>query len=241
LQDFGAIHSSAAGKLRTMTIAPEIEGALPVIRRAQDSDVRPAIGHSDASYEQAIAAIGDGVTIATHTFNAMRGLHHRDPGVVGAILASPEVDAELIADGQHVAEGAVRVLLASRPAERILLVTDNVAMSGASAGLHGEGPRRVNVTDSGVTLADGTIAGSVSPFNRHVANMARIVGLGQALAMASLNPARAIGVESVKGSLAAGKDADLFAFDDDFNVRLAINRGRIIYDGTGTTGLQAMS
>jgi N-acetylglucosamine-6-phosphate deacetylase len=233
LDDFGAICSAAAGTVRTITIAPELEGANAVIRRAQDNGVRPAIGHSDATYEQAVAGIESGVTLATHTYNAMRGLHHRDPGVVGAILTRPEVDAELIADGQHVAEGAIRVLLASRPTERVILVTDNVALAGAEPGVHGEGRWKVTVTDSGVTMADGTIAGSVLPFNRHVASMARIVGIAQALAMATVNPARAIGVDGHKGSLAVGKDADLVALDEDFNVCLTVSGGRIIHEARG--------
>jgi N-acetylglucosamine-6-phosphate deacetylase len=229
IDELRAMQEAAAGTIRTMTIAPELPGALEVGAEAIELGIRPAIGHTNATYEQARAGINAGLSIATHTFNAMRGLHHRDPGAVGAVLASPFVDAELIADGQHVARGAIEVLLAAKGVERVLLVTDNVALTGVEPGEYGSGPRVVTVTKDGVTLADGTIAGSVLPFNQHVANMAEIAGLANAVVMASVNPARVIGVGENKGSIEAGKDADLVLLDRDFKVRMTIIHGRVVY------------
>lgn len=229
VEELRAMQETAGGAIKTMTIAPELPEALEAVVEARALGIRPAIGHTNATYEEAMTGIRAGMTMATHTFNAMRGLHHRDPGALGAVLASPEVDAELIADGQHVAAGAIEVLLAAKGSEKVILVTDNVAMAGLEPGKYGEGPWKVRVEDDGVTLADGTIAGSVIPFNRHVANAAEIAGLAPALTMASDNPAGAIGLDARKGSLKAGKDADIVVLSPEFEVRMTVSRGRIVY------------
>lgn len=228
-EELRRMQAAAGGRIKTMTIAPELLGALGCVEEAIGLGITPAIGHTNATYEEAMLGVETGINYATHTYNAMRGLHHRDPGALGAVLATRGLDAELIADGQHVDEGAMRVLLAAKGGNHVVLVTDNVALAGLKPGVYGQGRRRVTVTEGGVQLADGTIAGSVIPFNRHVANMARIAGLPAALRMASTNPSRVIGVDNRKGSLEPGKDADLLALDEDCNVRLVVNRGRIIY------------
>jgi N-acetylglucosamine-6-phosphate deacetylase len=229
VDELRAMHEAAAGTIRSMTIAPELPGALKVAAEAAALGIQPAIGHTNASYEEACAGIDAGMTIATHTFNGMRGLHHRDPGALGAVLASRCVDAELIADGQHVSRGAIEVLLAAKGADRVMLVTDNVALAGVAPGEYGEGRWRVTVSEAGIRLTDGTIAGSVLPFNKHVALMADIAGVDAAIRMASISPARVFGVSARKGALEAGMNADLVALSPELDVRLTISRGRIIY------------
>ena len=233
LAELRAMQEAAGGAIKTMTIAPELPGALEVVAEARRLGIRPAIGHTNATYEEALAGIEAGMEIATHTFNGMRGLHHRDPGALGAVLASPGVTAELIADGQHVARGAIEVLLTAKGVDRVVLVTDNVAMAGLEPGEYGEGRWRVRVTDEGVKLDDGTIAGSVLPFNRHLANLASIAGLTKAARMASANPARTVGVDDRKGSLEAGYDADLVVLSPELDVRMTFVRGQITYQGAG--------
>lgn len=229
VEELRVMQEAAGGTIKTMTIAPELPKALEVVAEAIVLGIRPAIGHTHATFEEARAGIDAGMTIATHTFNAMRGLHHRDPGALGAVLASAVVDAELIADGQHVSRGAMEVLLAAKGTEKVMLVTDNVALSGVDPGEYGEGQWRVTVSEEGVTLADGTIAGSVLPFNRHLSQMAEITGLPAAVRMATANPARAIGVDGRKGGIEVGMDADIVALSPELDVRLTINRGRIIF------------
>ncbi|MEX2237114.1 MAG: N-acetylglucosamine-6-phosphate deacetylase [Dehalococcoidia bacterium] len=223
------MQEAAAGTIKTMTIAPELPGALEVVSECIGLGIRPAIGHTNATYEEAMRGIEAGMTYSTHTYNGMRGLHHRDPGALGAVLAAPRLDAEVIADGQHVAEGAIRVLISARGVDQVIMVTDNVALSGLEPGEYGEGHWRVKVTEGGITMADGTIAGSVLPFSRHFANMVGIAGIEDASQMASLNPAGAIGLEDRKGSITAGKDADLVALDSEFNVVMTMTRGVVTY------------
>lgn len=203
----------AAGPPVLLTIAPELPGALEVIATATAAGVRVALGHSDATYDQAAAAVAAGARHITHCFNAMSGLHHRDPGLVGAALDLPGLTVELIADGVHVHPAAARVLWRSVGAGRVCLVSDavDVALAG----------------EVGVRLADGTLAGSRLGLDGGVRNLvAWGVPVAEALQMASRTPAAAAGRAEL-GTITVGSPADLVLLDDDLQVRATMVGGEI--------------
>ena len=222
---------ASAGTIRKMSIAPELDGALDMIREMDRLGIVPCAAHSTASYEQAMAAVQAGLCCATHVFNGMSLFHHRKPGLVGAILCSDRIHAELIADGQHVSAPAMQVLLRCKGVDGIHLVTDNTLWAGMPNGTYRDGERTIVKEDERVSVAGGTLIGSVAPMNRCVRNMVLMVGclLAEAVQMATLNPARLIGVDDRKGSLEVGKDADLVVIDDDINVHMTMVRGREVY------------
>jgi N-acetylglucosamine-6-phosphate deacetylase len=217
--------------LRVVTVAPELEGALELIRELARLGITASIGHTDATYDEVEAGINAGATCATHTYNAMNGLGHRAPGAVGAVLTDARVNAELIADGVHVSSVAMQVLIACKGPERTHLVTDNIRWAGLPDGVYESERRGVVVADGACRLGDGTLAGSTSPMNRNVATVSRLPGCGAraAIQMATLSAARAAGIDARTGSIEPGKDADLLVLDDDFHVELALVRGRVIF------------
>jgi N-acetylglucosamine-6-phosphate deacetylase len=220
------------GHVRLMTLAPELPRGLDVVRRLVARGVTASIGHSDATSEQAEAAIVAGVRHATHAYNAMRGLHHRDPGVVGAMLASNDVRAELIADGVHVHPTAMRALVQAKGTQHVMAITDAVAPAGLGDGAFEFDGRPITVRAGQATLADGTIAGSVSTFDGNLRRLVTECGvpLADAIAMGSLVPAASVGLAARKGYLSGGRDADLVALDANLQVRLTICRGNVVYD-----------
>ncbi len=212
--------------VRIVTMAPEMPGALDFIRQITDqTDVLISIGHTSASYDQAMAAIRAGAGHITHLFNAMTGLNHRDPGVVGAALGSP-VSCELIADGFHIHPGLFSFLHSAK-GDQLVLVTDCTRAGGLPDGEYSLGGQPIYVKGIECRLADGTIAGSVLHLNDAVRNLYRHGGVTrlQAVHAASLSPARAIGADKRKGSIRAGKDADLVLMDDNFEVTATYVRG----------------
>jgi N-acetylglucosamine-6-phosphate deacetylase len=222
---------TARSRLRLIALAPELAGARELIAAARDQGLVVSIGHSDATYEETLEAISLGVTQATHCFNAMRPFHHRDPGCLGAILASPQIAAELIADGVHVHPGAIALLLRAKGPQRTILVTDGVAPAGLGAGTYSLAGRRIEVAGGMATLADGTLAGSVTTIDQMVRNLVwlGLVSLQEALRMASLNPAAALALEGDKGRIAPGFDADLVALDEGLEVAMTFVGGELAY------------
>jgi N-acetylglucosamine-6-phosphate deacetylase len=159
-------------------------------------------------------------------FNAMRPFSHRETGVLGAVLTSREVTAELIADGVHVDDAAIRLLLAAKGAERTVLVSDGTAATGVPDGRYRLGLFEVNVTNGVCRNAEGKLAGSTLTLDRAVRQMVSLgVGLQDVVSMATLNPARVIGMETRKGILAAGADADLVLLDEQLQVAGVMTRG----------------
>lgn len=226
------MYLDAGGKwIRQITIAPELPGAQAVAKLFRDGDVSVAIGHSDADYETARAALESYWNHVTHTFNAQSGLHHRRPGVVGAVLASDEVTAELIADTVHVHPGAMKVLFRCLGSDRIVLVTDAMEAAGLPDGMYHLLGAKVIVKDGKATQEDGTIASSTALLNQCVRNMNEFVGvtLSDAVKMATLNPALVIGEAHKRGSLEAGKYADLIAVDNNLDIYLTMVNGEIVY------------
>lgn len=219
------------GWIKQVTIAPELPGAHKIAARFAEAGVVVAIGHSTADYESAVEAMESHWTLITHTFNAQTGLHHRKPGVVGAVLSSDQVTAELIADTIHVHPGAMKVLVRCLGSDRIVLVTDAMEAAGLPDGTYNLLGKEVIVQDGKATQEDGTIASSTALLNQCVKNMKYAVGMSltDSIKMASTNPARVIGEEKVRGSITPGKQADLTVVDNDLDIYMTIVNGEIVY------------
>jgi len=213
LSTFEQFWQAARGRILMMTIAPELEGAPEVIAEAARRGVCVSLGHSDADFEAAGRGIAAGARHATHTFNAMRPLHHRtldhrSPGILGAVLTDRRVSADIIADGVHLDPAIVKLFAQAKGPEQTVLITDAVSATGMPDGRYRLGSFEVDVRD-GKCMADGKLAGSVLTMDRAVQNLARFAewDLRQAIAAASRNPARAAGIAN-KGVLTVGADAD---------------------------------
>ena len=219
------IHA-AKGNAQILTLAPELLGAMPCINAARKSGLVVALGHTDATYEQARAAFAHGARHAVHVYNAMRPFSHRDSGVVGAVLTTPEVTAELIADGVHVDETAMRLLLQAKGATGVILVSDGTAATGMPDGKYTLGTFEVTVSGGISRNAEGKLAGSTLTLDRALRNVVNLgIPVADALRMLTLNPATLLGLEFKKGVLRCGADADLLLLDEALNIIQVWTRG----------------
>jgi len=214
-ETLGRFLKAAAGNARILTIAPEVLGAGPCIDAAREAGLVVSIGHTDATYEQARAAMARGAHSATHVYNAMRPFSHRDPGVIGAVLTTPDVNAELIADGVHVEQAAMKLLLLAKGAEHVTLVSDGLSATGMPDGKYMLGGFEVTVSGGVCRNAEGTLAGSTLTLDRALRNIVALgISLPDAVRMLTLNPAVLLGIEYKKGSLRVGADADILLLDE---------------------------
>ena len=199
------------GLIRKLTLAPELAGAETLVRQAQAAGVTVSAGHTDATAAQVEAAVGWGLTGTTHVFNAMRGLHHREPGTVGAALTCPEIVCEVIADGVHLHPQVVRLILTAKGPQGVVLITDAMEGTGMPAGEFFLGGQAVQVQDGVASFADGTLAGSVLTMSRALANLRAFadVSLPDAAVLSSGNAARQMGLDTQFGAIAPGRTADL--------------------------------
>ncbi len=215
---FDRFRAAARNHIRLLTIAPELPGAagvassaLDLIRHATALDIRTSLGHTDATAARARAAIAAGASSATHTFNAMRPLDHREPGVLGVILDTQQQYSELICDGIHVDPTLVRLWLRLK-GERAILVTDGISATGMPDGSYTLGPLAVTVAQGKATLTNSpnTLAGSVLTLDRAVANLQAFTGctLEQAVRCASSQPAALLGLDDRIASLRPGQPAN---------------------------------
>jgi N-acetylglucosamine-6-phosphate deacetylase len=220
---------AAAGSALILTIAPELLGAMPCIDAARNAGMVVAMGHTDATYEQSRAAIAHGVHHAVHVYNAMRPFSHRDSGVIGAVFTSPEVTAELIADGVHVEETAMKVLIQAKGSRGMILISDGISATGMPDGNYKLGKMEVTVSGGICRNSEGKLAGSTLTLDRALRN---IVALGvppsDAVRMLTLNPAKLLGIEFKKGALRAGADADILLLDEDLQLTNVCVRGEAI-------------
>jgi N-acetylglucosamine-6-phosphate deacetylase len=218
VETFERFWQAARGHIRMMTIAPELEGAAEVIAEAARLGICVSLGHSDADFEATERGIAAGARHATHTFNAMRPLAHRGPGILGAVLTDSRLSADIIADGVHLDPAIVKLFATAKGVEQTVLITDATAATGMPEGRYHLGSLEVEVRD-GRCMADGKLAGSILTMDRAVRNLSRFAGwsLPQAVAAASRNPARVAGFAN-KGVLAAGADADFVVLNPDGDV-----------------------
>ena len=231
VDDLCRLQDAARGQIKMMTVAPELPGGLALVEDMVRLGILPSIGHSDASYEQVLDAASAGARKATHTYNAMRPLLHRDPGTVGGVLADDRLAAELIADGVHVHPGAMRVLLRAKGIDKTALVTDGVRYAGLPDGVYERpGRGRLTVAGGAARADDGTIAGSVSPINRNLRLLRDALGLAAAdlFAMAAAVPARLLTLHG-KGELRPGAAADFAVYDADLNCLGTFVAGEQVY------------
>ena len=216
------------GIVKMQTLAPELEGAIPYITALKAHGIVAACGHTDALYEEIEHAARHGLTHAVHTFNAMRALHHREPGTVGAVMLNDNITAEVIADGQHVHPAAIKLLVKAKGADRVVLVTDAMAAAGMPDGEYLLGILPVIVEGGIARLKEGgSLAGSTLTMIKGFQYLIREVGvsIAEASRMASLNPARAIGIDEQYGSLEVGKRADLLLLDKELAMKSVFING----------------
>ncbi|MGA2277754.1 MAG: N-acetylglucosamine-6-phosphate deacetylase, partial [Terracidiphilus sp.] len=211
---FNRLFEAAEGHIRLMTVAPELAGAIELIAHATARGVRVSLGHSNASAAETRAAIAAGAVSATHTFNAMRPLDHREPGILGTVLTNDSLYAELIADGIHVAPEMVKLWWRAKGAERAILVTDAISAAGMPDGEYQLGDFTVQVAEGRAT-ARGVLAGSVLTLDRAFTNFMAFTGapIEQALRLLTVNPAALTGFGDQVGLLAVGQPANLVALD----------------------------
>lgn len=221
---------AARGKLKIITLAPELSGALELIRGARALGAVAALGHSDARYEQALAAIEAGASHAVHVYNGMRSFNHRDPGILAAALGDDRLSAEIIADGIHVHPAAVDIFVRAKARDKIVLSTDAISAAGMPDGRYLLSGREIVVRDGACRDREGRLAGSSLMQDRALRNLIAWTGISfqDALAAASLNAARALGLED-RGALAPGNYADIIILDKQLEVMRTIVAGRTVY------------
>jgi N-acetylglucosamine-6-phosphate deacetylase len=231
LERFDKMWQASSGTLRMMTLAPELPGAEPVIAEALRRGVHSSLGHSDATFARAKAAIKAGATHATHTFNAMRALDHREPGILGAVLSDDRLMADIIADGVHVAPAMVKLFLKAKGPELAVLITDAISATGMPDGTYQLGGFKVQVRGDRCEL-DGKLAGSVLTMDRAVRNVMSFADwtLQQSIALATRNPERLLGGTQDRGEIVEGCDADLILLTPGGEVVHTLIAGRMVID-----------
>ena len=224
--------AEAGGLVRQVTLAPELEGANEAAAFLRAKGVAVALGHSNATYEMASQALAGDFRHVTHTYNAMSSFSHRSPGVVGAVLLSSGVTTEVIADLIHVHPQAIELLVKSVGVEQVVLVSDAMSAAGLQDGTYYLAGHQVQVLNHTARLENGTLAGSVSNMLDGVKNMISEVGVNllEAVNMASINPARAVGMDYLTGSIQENKRADFVVLDKDLNPLRTIVGGQIAYE-----------
>ena len=225
---FRRMWDAAGGKISVLTIAPEIDGALELIAEASRHGVRVSLGHSDADLNQTAAGIRAGARHATHTFNAMRPLRHRDPGLLGTVLTDRNLTADIVADGIHVNPVVVDLFVRAKGIDGSVLITDGISATGMPNGTYKLGPFEVEVRD-GRCEVNGRLAGSVLFLDQAVRNARDFakISFRDSIRMATLNPARVLGLDERKGILKPGADADIVVFSPNGEVLQTIVGGML--------------
>ncbi|WBL35037.1 N-acetylglucosamine-6-phosphate deacetylase [Tepidiforma flava] len=231
IAEFEALHAAAAGRIRQVTIAPELPGALPLIHTIARLGAIPAMGHTDATITECRQGFEAGIRHVTHLFNAMRPFHQREGGPIVAALEEPSATCELIFDGAHVEPDVLRLAWRLLGPHRTVMVTDNLHLAGTAAPGDQFAGERIIVRGARAQRPDGTIVGSVATFDVHLRNAVDYLGidLPTAFRLASTNPARIAGAGDRKGQLEPGFDADIVLLDRDLAVAATVCRGVIAY------------
>ncbi len=222
------------GNVKLISLAPEDPANLPLIPYAVAHGAAVAIGHSSATYEEVMAAVELGLTQATHTYNAMSGLHHRKPGATGAALTCDRIYAQIIVDLIHVHPAMVKLLVRAKGLGRTVLITDAMRATGMADGTYDLGGQEVIVINGEARLPAGNLAGSTLTMDRAVRNVRQAAELStlEAIRLATLTPAQSVGIADRKGRVAPGCDADLVILDQDLNVVTTMVSGEIVYQAS---------
>ncbi len=230
-EDMDKLIKAGEGNLRVIAIAPEIDGALSAIKYFTDAGIKVSLGHSGATFAQAKEGFEAGGSIAVHTYNAMRGLNHRELGFLGASLVNDNAYSEIICDFLHVASDAVKIALRCKGKDKIVLITDSIVTAGLDDGNYFSGALPVIVKDSVARVENGALAGSSLRINRALGNVVETLGVPVTDAMLGVtkNPAEALGLYDSIGSIDVGKRAHLTVLDEKFNVVMTIVDGKVVY------------
>ena len=230
-EDFQVFQEAAGGHIRMITFAPEAGKAMEVIPQLVAAGVVPVIGHTDATFDQVARAVELGANHATHTYNAMRPLGHREPGVVGAVMYFDQVYAELIADGIHIHPVAMDILLRVKGLDKVVLISDAAPIAGLPDGEYAWEHKPIFVKAGRCQLADGTLAGAHALLDTGVRNLVRKVGLPleQALIPATRTAAASVGA-TTKGRIAAGCDADIVLLDEELIPAMTLVGGEVVWE-----------
>jgi N-acetylglucosamine-6-phosphate deacetylase len=230
IAEIDEVIAASGNCVRLVTIAPEVAGAHELAAHLRRRGIICSMGHTDATYEQALAGLDAGFTHATHIYNAMRSFQHRDPGIIGAVLTDQRAMVELIADGLHVHPAAARLLIQARGPQGVILISDAVRGAGLPFGCYRMSGGNIWTSERGARTADGHLAGSLLTLDVALRNVMQWTGLPLhvALAMASLNQARELGIDTRKGSIEVGKDADLVICTADLQPVTTMIAGRIV-------------
>lgn len=230
LEEVLTLHQISGQGVKMVTMAPELPGALKMAAALLGEGMVVSIGHSDADYDTAQAAILAGFCCATHCFNQMRPFHHRDPGVLGAVLTETSFPLELIADGVHLHPATLEMAWRMKGAEQLILVSDAMAPAGLHDGLHSMPEGQFTLEKQRLSDASGQLAGGVGTLIGAVKRMFEQTqcDLTGAFRMATYNPARLLGINKRKGSIYPGKDADIIALTPDLDVVMTMVGGEVI-------------
>ncbi|WP_082341086.1 N-acetylglucosamine-6-phosphate deacetylase [Sporosarcina globispora] len=235
IEQFKKWNNLAKQTIKIVTLAPEQPGGMEMVKYLDENGIIASIGHSDATYEEVNTAIEAGAKHVTHLFNQMRGLHHREPGVVGAALLRDELTAELIADGVHVRPEMVKLAFQQKGEKELILITDAMRAKCLKAGVYDLGGQAVRVENGKAVLQDGTLAGSILKLGNAMKNMIDFTecSLEDAIQMAAVNPAKQLNVIDRKGTIKMGKDADIVIMDEQLEVAMTFCRGKLAYHRGG--------
>ena len=230
-ETFDKYNEISGGNIKVVTLAPEVEGGLDLVKHLAKIGVVASIGHTGAKFSDVEAAVAAGATNVTHTYNAQTPLHHREAGVVGAAMLIDELNCEMICDTIHVSVPAIKIFVKNKPHDKFTLITDAMRAKGMPDGLSELGGQQVFVKNGEARLSDGTLAGSVLKMNVAVKNLVEKVGvsLTEAVDFASANPAKNLGLYDERGSIEVGKRADFAVMDKDYNILCTVIGGKVVY------------
>ena len=228
---FDKYNEASGNSIIIVTLAPEVEGGLGLVKHLSNIGVVASVGHTGGKYADVVNAVAAGATNVTHTYNAQTGLHHREAGVVGAAMLLDELNCEMICDTIHVSVPAIKLVIKNKPHDKYTLITDAMRAKGMPDGKSELGGQDVFVNNGEARLADGTLAGSVLKMNVAVKNLVEKAGVPftDAIDFATYNPAKNIGVLHERGTIEVGKRADLTVLNSDFEVLYTLVNGKIVY------------